>query len=81
MPGRLTLVHPRWAVPTDEAPATVLDDVVGLTLAAAGQLFVVDWQTVLLYPRGTQATSTPIHARRHCLVGRRQTARAVLIRV
>lgn len=31
--------------------------------AATGQLFVVDWQTVLYYPRGTLATGTPVHVR------------------
>ncbi len=58
----------RTAVPTGVTTITASLDVVAPAErsdlnAATGQLFVVDWQTVLLYPRGTQATSTPIHAR------------------
>ncbi|MBS0396510.1 MAG: M61 family peptidase, partial [Proteobacteria bacterium] len=108
-PGPVTLVFPRWAIPTDEMPSTVLNNVVGLTItaggrplewqrnpldlfkiqtnvptdvsaitasldvvapddrtdlnAATGRLFIIDWQTVLVYPLGTRASDARIHAR------------------
>lgn len=108
-PGPVTLVFPRWAIPTDEMPSTVLNNVVGLTItaggrplewqrnpfdlfrirtnvptdvsaitasldvvapddrtdlnAATGTLFIIDWQTVLVYPLGTRASDARIHAR------------------
>lgn len=101
-PGKLTLVYPRWGIPTYEAPAATVDNIVGLRIkagarridwardpvdmfafhltipdhtntlevsmdvvappqrsdmnAATGQLLVLDWQTIVLYPKGATVT-------------------------
>jgi len=108
-PGPLTLVYPRWGIPTYEAPASVIDNIVGLKVAgngraiewrrdqtnmfafhvdvpadvrdltvsldvvappqrsdlnaATGELLVVDWQTLVLYPTGTAVSDLPVKAR------------------
>lgn len=106
--GPLTLVYPRWGIPTYEAPVSVVDNIVGLKIfgdgrpiewrrepadmfafhvdvpidvrkltvsldviapsqrsdlnAATGQLLVVDWQTVVLYPTGAAVNDLPVKA-------------------
>ncbi len=100
--GPLVLVYPRWAIPTYEAPNTILDNIVDLRFTAngkpvawhrdlvdmftvhievppgvrtltvrldvaaapqrsdfnatTGQLVILDWNTMLLYPKGAAAS-------------------------
>lgn len=108
-PGPLTLVYPRWAIPTDELPITALNNMVRLKIsskgqtlewkrdlvdkfafhvmvpkdaealnlamdivaaadrtdlnAATGQLFILDWYTLVLYPQSAATDELPIEAR------------------
>ena len=108
-PGHITLVYPRWGIPTYEAPAATIDNMVRLKMsgngrpiewkrdtvdffafhvvvpddvralnvamdviapaqrsdfnAATGQLVIVDWYTLLLYPQDAAANDLPVKAR------------------
>ena len=105
-PGPLSLVYPRWAIPTYEEPNTIVDDIVDLRFAAdtkvvpwhrdavdmfcfhvevptgvreltvnmdvvaapqrsdfnatTGQLLILDWNTLLLYPKEAAASETRV---------------------
>ena len=108
-PGPLTLVYPRYGIPTYRAPESILNDIVGLRFralgrplpwtrdradpfsfriavppgatevtadidvvpapgrsdfnAATGQLLILDWPTVMLYPKGARIADLKIDAR------------------
>jgi predicted metalloprotease with PDZ domain len=107
-PGPLTLVYPRWAIPTYQFPTGALNNIVRLKIsckgsplewkrdlldmfsfhvvvpadisilnismdvvapvhrsdlnAATAQLFVLDWNTVVLYPEGAATDEVPVRA-------------------
>jgi predicted metalloprotease with PDZ domain len=117
-PGRLALVYPRWAIPTYEAPNTIIDDIVDLRFTAngkrvewhrdpvdmfsfrvtvpkgvsaltvamdviaapqrsdfnatTGQLLILDWNTMLLYPKGAAASAVRMSARLRLPAGWKQ---------
>jgi predicted metalloprotease with PDZ domain len=108
-PGPLTLVYPRWAIPTDELPVTALNNIVRLKIssngrtlewkrdlvdkfsfhvvvpndsdfvkvtmdvvapadrtdlnAATGQLLILDWYTLVLYPQEAVTNEVLVDAR------------------
>jgi predicted metalloprotease with PDZ domain len=108
-PGPLTLAYPRWAIPTYQAPNTIVDDIVDLRFTAdgkrlawvrdpvdmfsfrvivprgvsaltvtmdvvaapqrtdfnamTGQLLILDWNTMLLYPKGVAASAVRVNPR------------------
>ena len=45
-PGPLTLVYPRWAIPTDELPVTALNNIVRLKISSNGQM--LEWKRDLV---------------------------------
>jgi predicted metalloprotease with PDZ domain len=117
-PGRLTLVYPRWAIPTYEAPNAIVDDIVDLRFTAkgkrvewhrdpldmfsfivtvpkgvssltvtmdvvaapqrsdfnatTGQLLILNWNTVLLYPKGAAASAVRVSPRLRLPAGWKQ---------
>jgi predicted metalloprotease with PDZ domain len=119
-PGPLTLVYPRWAIPTYQLPTGALNNIVRLTMrgngrplewkrdlvdmfafhiivpdnvtvldvsmdvlapihrsdlnAATAQLFVLDWNTLLLYPEGAATDEIPIRPRLRLPVGWKQAS-------
>ena len=119
-PGPLTLVYPRWAIPTYEAPKTILNDIVGLKFVAngkqldwnrgpldmfsfrlivptgatqisvtmdvtaapgrtdfnamTGQVLILDWNTVLLYPENAMASKVQVRPRLRLPVGWQQAS-------
>ncbi len=119
-PGRLSLVYPRWAIPTYEAPRSIINDIVDLKFIAngkqlawqrdpldmfvfrlmvpkgvteltvtmdvtaapqrtdfnttTGQLLVLDWNTMLLYPQGAAASEVRVSPRLRLPSGWRQAS-------
>jgi len=117
-PGPLTLVYPRWAIPTYQLPTGALNNIVRLRMsgngrplewkrdlvdmfafhvivpdnvsvldvamdvvapihrsdlnAATAQLFVLDWNTVVLYPEGAATDEVPIRPQLRLPVGWKQ---------
>jgi predicted metalloprotease with PDZ domain len=120
VPGPLTLVYPRWAIPTYQAPNTIVDDIVDLRFTAngkrlawvrdpvdmfsfhvivpggvsaltvtmdvvaapqrtdfnamTGQLLILDWNTMLLYPKGAAASAVRVNPRLRLAAGWRQAS-------
>ena len=117
-PGPLTLMYPRWAIPTYEAPNTIVDDIVDLRFsgngkriewsrnpvnmfsfrltipkdvsaltvtmdvvaapqrtdfnATTGQLVTLDWNTMLLYPKGAVANGVRVRPKLRLPAGWKQ---------